>query len=530
MSNNRLVLLKNLLLETSQFNRIRNERDSKKRGKAVVTLVGEAILGIVLIIYMTLLSQGYVAAGITASIPSLCAIVITLATLLLTFLKVNGYLFAFSDYDITMSLPIKIRDVVSAKFLYMYLHSLPLCLCVSIPMMIIYGIAVDADVLLYVLWTVLSFIIPVLAMIVAAILGALIMAVSSGFRNKSLIQTILTFAFVIAIIVGEFALTSTSSSEDISALMMQINRLVEKIRSFWPPVQWFSDAVVEHKISSILLLVGITILTFELFFLIVSTGFRQINSKLMSHAARRNYKIGELKSQNVTVALIKKEFRRLFKSSLYITNNLLGEVFVFIISIAVLFVDMDKFLEQTFTAAVPKTSITILIPVLVHFFLGLTTTTAVSFSLEGKNYWILKSLPIKSETIIRAKILFQLVLAVPFMIIATSSLSFALHAPFPHFLFFLAIGLVFCCFSAVYGMFCNLLLPKLEWENEIEVVKQGASLMIYLFSNMILTMVLFIAVFVAPINSFLLLGIIAGVLAALSVIFYAITMKMAKKL
>ena len=39
------------------------------------------------------------------------------------------------------------------------------------------------------------------------------------------------------------------------------------------------------------------------------------------------------------------------------------------------------------------------IPLIVYFFIGMVATTAMTPSLEGKNYWIVQSLPIKKDAL-----------------------------------------------------------------------------------------------------------------------------------
>ena len=50
-----------------------------------------------------------------------------------------------------------------------------------------------------------------------------------------------------------------------------------------------------------------------------------------------------------------------------------------------------------------------------------------------------------------------------------------------------------CIFSTISGLRSGLKHRRLDWENEIEVIKQGAALAVYLFPNMFLTMGLCVA-------------------------------------
>ena len=54
------------------------------------------------------------------------------------------------------------------------------------------------------------------------------------------------------------------------------------------------------------------------------------------------------------------------------------------------------------------------------------------------------------------------------------------------------LSVMLCAFSTAWGCVCGVKHIKLEWENEIEVVKQGTAITLYLFPNMIATMVLIV--------------------------------------
>lgn len=55
---------------------------------------------------------------------------------------------------------------------------------------------------------------------------------------------------------------------------------------------------------------------------------------------------------------------------------------------------------------------------------------------------------------------------------------------------FIILGFMLCARSTVLGMVCGVKFMKLDWENDIEVVKQGTAVMVYLFPNMIFTMLM----------------------------------------
>ena len=110
------VLLKAQKLNSSAINVIRHSTDTKKRARSIGMLVAYAILGLMMVGYSFATGMGYGAMGLVDLLPSLAMFATVLFNLLFTFIKANGYLFAYKDYEQIMSLPIPVRTVISAKF------------------------------------------------------------------------------------------------------------------------------------------------------------------------------------------------------------------------------------------------------------------------------------------------------------------------------------------------------------------------------------------------------------------------------
>ena len=128
------------------------------------------------------------------------------------------------------------------------------------------------------------------------------------------------------------------------------------------------------------------------------------------------------------------------------------------------------------------------IPFIIYFFIGMVSTTACSPSLEGRSYWIVQSLPLEKKTLYQGKMLFHMVLTVPFMLFSTLCLCFAARTPVLDTVLYLALGFLLCAFSTAWGCVCGIRHMRLDWENEIEVIKQGAAVAIYMLPNMFVVM------------------------------------------
>ena len=209
-------------------------------------------------------------------------------------------------------------------------------------------------------------------------------------------------------------------------------------------------------------------------------------------------------------------------STTYMTNALIGEIICAIAGLAVLFLDMDELLKKMlFDAPLTKEMLYPAIPWIVYFMIGMVATTVFTPSLEGRNYWIVQSLPIRKKTLYQGKMLFNLYLTVPFALFATVAICISAKAPLMNTLLYVLLEICLCAFSSAWGCVCGIKHMRLDWENEVEVIKQGTGIMVYLFPNMLVTMgitvlVVFLGTMISPnLVTLFLIGMVSG-LAALS--------------
>ena len=522
MMNKNLLLLKTLLLSADRLNIYKHSRDRKKRRKIISGFIGSAILYVMLVSYSIAICAGYAKAGLIGDAPVMCALAVSALAFVFTLFQTNGYLFSFKEYDMLMSLPFETHTMAGCRFLYMYIKNLPWYLCISLAMLAGYGYYVRPPFMVYPLWILLSFFLPVIPMLFSAFLGFLTAKVSSGFRRTNLIQTILTFCFVLFFFFIRFIIESVFRNEEVTAVLEKTSEVTGNVARIYLPAGWFSDAVTKGNVLSASLLAGVSALLFAALFRVVGRSYRQINSALRSHAAAKNYKMTVQKKRSVVNAIAFKEFRRLTGSTTYMVNGALGEVLAALTGIITLILGADRIIDMV-TQGAPINAVMLrpAIPFIIYFFIGMMATTACSPSLEGKNYWILKSLPIEMKTVYQGKMLFNMYLTVPFMAFATLCLCISARVPAVDALLYLVLGFALCAFSTAWGCVCGIRHMRLDWENDVEVIKHGSAVTVYLLPNMFVVMGLVVlAVFLGTRvdQKLMTLGsiLIASVLAALS--------------
>ena len=96
---------------------------------------------------------------------------------------------------------------------------------------------------------------------------------------------------------------------------------------------------------------------------------------------------------------------------------------------------------------------------------------------------------------------------------------------------YLLLGIVLCAYSTSWGCVCGVKHIKLEWENEVEVIKQGVATVIYLLPNMFVSMGLMVLVVVLGLHMshVLIAAILIGLYGLIAVLSYMRVMSLAEK-
>ena len=289
--------------------------------------------------------------------------------------------------------------------------------------------------------------------------------------------------------------------------------LKEYMIKIYPPTFLFVKAVGEKSWIAVLGFLALSLTAFFGMVWFISHRYIAINTALRTHRATKGYRLVKEKEKPILASLVQNEFRRFTSSSLYMTNMGVGLILTLLSAIGIQFVDVDGLL-LTMEFPLQKEQLVWAVPFLVSAFVGMTVTSAVSYSLEGKNYWILQSLPISKKCICHGKMLFNLELTLPVAILANILIGIRLGMSWGEAVLLLVAAVIMCVLNTLWGMLMGILFCKLDWENEIEVIKQSAAAGFGIMGNMLGGMILTALVMVLVI--FVSGGVaVAGVLAVL---------------
>lgn len=299
--------------------------------------------------------------------------------------------------------------------------------------------------------------------------------------------------------------------------------LQAKMHQIYPVSYMLDSAINQCRILPFLGFAGISMGIYSIFVLWMDKKYQAIHTALTSHAKKVRYTFRNQKKHSALMALVYKEWKRFVSSVNYVVNIGIGMIFALIASIACLFC-VNMLSDEAYRIIYECRYV---VPFLLAMLLTMTCTTSISLSLEGKNLWIIQSLPISRQLLLKGKMAFNVVLLLPAALIGSICMVVGLRLHVGMLFLYLLVSLSMICFSTVIGMCFNLWFPKYQWENETEVLKQGLAVTLGILVNMFLQMFLMGIVFIAGflLNGAVVVGSISLVFLLLSAGIYYLLMR-----
>lgn len=461
---------------------IHTKDKSKKKRYLMVCLAWAAVI-IMVVGYIVATTVGLVSLGMGDIIPMYLYTIVSVFILMFTLFKAGDVLFSMKGYDILISLPVPKVALVASRYVKMYVSNLLLAGLIMIPGVITYGVMEKPEPLFYIIYVIGMVFAPMLPLTIASIIGAIITAISSRMRRKSIANTILTVIVVLLFMLAGLSLPTDGEQISIDALATMASSLKEEIGTVYPFAVWFNNAVL----GEIVYLTGVIIIPaaiFIVFMAVLQKYFLGICTLLSGVSSKNNYKIQELKARGIVCSMWKREIKHYFSSSIYVTNTIIGYILAAVAAVAIFILGFDK-VEEMFGVSNIKPVIQAVLPFVFALLMSVASITSCSISMEGKNIWILQTLPVKSKDVYLSKILVNLTVAVPFYVVSVIMGCLTISGDLIDYICMAVIPACYIVFFAVLGITINLAFPLFNWEDEVHVVKQSTSTFVSMLAGIL---------------------------------------------
>ncbi len=451
------------------INRLRHTRDKKQKSRGRL-LAGVWIFLLLMVTgYIAGFSAGLILLGFADLVPLYLAIISCLLVFFFGLFKAGGTLFGQAGYELLVAMPLSPRAVILIRLIRLYIEDFLCTVGIFLPGLVTWGILCRPPVSAYPLALVGCLLLPLVPLVASALISTLIYAVSARMKHKTLIQSLLLVAFAVALILLSFCLTDTAGTLDENFLADLLGRASGLLGRLWPPARWLSDAMHGVSYGGLGLLALLSVGTAGVGMGICIALFPRIMRGLGSVRARHDFRFGEMASGGLLAALYKREMRRYFASSVYVSNTIIGPILAVILAVTLCVTGVEGVMSALSVALPVET----LLPFLLTLVLCMLPPAAVAVSMEGKQIETIQSLPIPAQTWLWSKLLVSATFLLPAWVVSEVLLTITLRPDPLTFAAQVLAPLSLIAFSLVFGLSFNLKFHSFDWERDEVPVKQS---------------------------------------------------------
>lgn len=480
------VLLKKQLKEF-KFSYFTNKKTGKPRSKTEIALYSVLyfFLYCLLVFSIFAITMGiriYVDTKETVWIMfAIMSFVSIFVSTFINMLITRGILFEAKDNELMLSLPIPDKYIIISRMLNVFLNSLIYTSMLWIPSLIHYFIFYGFDILVLVYGILLFILITLIVVSLSCLFGYGLSLLMNKFPKKNLLQTIITLLFLIVYYVVYFKANSI-----MTALLANLPKFESAMKTKGILLYAIAKAACGDSLY-LLVALGFTIVICVVCFALILTRYR----KLLVSSPKTNkkeFKGYVAKTKPVKQALINIELKRFFSNATYTLNCGLGIVILAAGAIALIIFSgkIQAFLEAFSFVPQIKEWVPVILLGAISTILSLDALSVPAVSLEGKNYWLIRSLPVSTYDVLDSKRELQFRLHV----IPLTALSVICTYVF-NMEGLVQVGFVICSItSLLFITYCDLFLgikgANLKWNDEIFVIKQSGNVFVAIFGGMII--------------------------------------------
>ena len=475
---------------------MQQSRQKKKKSKGMIVLfaVLYIYLAVVLVGMMCMLfgqlANPYHALGLDWLYFSMASLMALGFSIFGGVFTTQNQLYDAKDNDLLLSMPIRPGMILLSRMIPLLALNLLVVALVMLPASVMYAILVQFSFLYFLIQLLGIIAVCFLSQSICCLLGWGLHWLLSKV-NKSLASLLYMVMFL-----GLYFGIYSQAGNIMNSMAAEGAAIASVLRSWvWPLYAMGRGCSTDA--GYFLIFAAICAAAFGLVCLLLSKTF------LKAATFRRSSRIRKLnpnqaKTASPTDAIVFKEWRHFLGSPVYLTNMGLGILLTAALAAAGVSL-RGKVLEMLGTFEALGLNIRGYFPLIIcgllAFLACMMFISAPSVSLEGKNLWILKSMPLSGWQILSAKLKFHCLLTVPVILAAGLALSAAYGCGIGEVLLCMLVPGLLAVLCGLVGMVFGLKWARLEWLNEAYPVKQGAAAGITMFVMMAVPMTLGICYF-----------------------------------
>lgn len=418
-------------------------------------------------------------------------------------IRSTGTIFNVKDFQLLATLPISGGKLILAKIMDVLLTNYIITVVIMIPAYLVYFTVIGFDVKLLILLVICAIFVPFIPMSIGILLGYILYRVSSKFKYKEMAITGLYILCTVALFIFVY-----SAPKFMPYILEKADYIITILSKLYLPIQFYTQMLLELSFMNLLYFAVSSLIVFAILMIIIRNSFFKLNSRFTVYGKSSDTKLKEGKRQGKIISLFKTEFLKYISKGVVVLNTGIGGI------VYILFVVLDSFGILELNGIGGGSAVLIMGCIM----FAISPITATSISLEGKAFNMKKSLPIKPMDILISKILLNIIVNIPFVIVGGLLTLIIGNATVLAMLADIGTIVVALVFASIFGLLINLKFYDFDWNSEAVVVKRSKSVVITMIPNMLI-MFLFMGMQISNVNaSFLVIAIYALLFLISSVI------------
>ena len=377
------------------------------------------------------------------------------------------------DNDLLLSLPVPTHVIISARLFGVYLTGLMYSAIISLPAAAVYFATAEFTALSFLGGIANVFFVSVFVLILSCGLGYVVARISVKLKNKSYMTVIIALVAIAAYYFVYYKISGWTNELIVNAAYFGAD---VKEKAYF--IYMIGIVGQGHPLALLVSAVAHAALLYLTVF-IVSRSFLRVASAVGTVLDVKSRK-AKVKKRSPLTALVAKEAKRFTSSPTFMLNSGFGLLFVAAIAVGVFFVkDVLLEIERSVSEFMPFGGLGAAIATIA---LCLCASTCIivtpSVSLEGKSIWVLKSLPVEAKDVLKAKILFQILVVSPVLFVASVCASACLASDLTTALAVIVLPQAVFVFMTLVELILGVKMANLNWTNEVVPIKQNFNVLI----------------------------------------------------
>lgn len=385
----------------------------------------------------------------------------------------QSQLYDAKDNALLLSMPIPPGKILMSRMIPLLLMNLIFTSLVVLPAMVVYGIFVQFR-LTWVLLQLLGLVaVVLLSQAIACIFGWLLHLMLSRI-NKS-IASILYLAIFLVV----YFITLSRAQDLLNALIGSSTAIADTLSNWaWPLYAMGLGSTGSFLHSLVLPLIGAA--AFGIVYWFLSITFVKSASRTNAASKKRALDLDKARQATPAEAVVRKELKKFLGTPIYLTNMGFGILLMAGITVAGVIFRKDLLV---LLSMIPEATdmVPLLVCAVTAFNISTMCISTPSVSLEGKNIWILKALPLSAKDILLAKLKFHNRMTIPVSCAAGGILATVYGCSFTDILLCTVLPGLLALLSGLLGMAAGLKWARLDFISEAYPCKQSVSVAVAMF-------------------------------------------------